>query len=232
MQKRRYTRYKSLFYRALCCLSVLAVFTLPQQALAEENNKEGYYKAVQELKAGNTHIDYTRMRMNFTATPAYQDSLSGSTIVRDIFTARSKKDFAGCQKLADQVLSTDYTNITAHFGKMVCAKEAHQEAIARKHGKILAGLMGSIYKSGDGKKPETAFVIINVPETYSFLRVQGLKPQGQSMVTENGKVYDLMTVTNPRTQQNIQLYFDTTLSFMSIHENGVKPPANQDEKKE
>jgi len=92
--------------------------------------------------------------------------------------ALNKKDFPGALKYSEAVLESNYVNIDAHYMDFMANRE--MGAMTRRSStERLSGLINSIRNSGDGKSPETAWVVINVHEGYVLLRVLGLRPSGR-----------------------------------------------------
>jgi len=73
--------------------------------------------------------------------------------------------------------------------------------------------------SGDGKSRETAFVIHagdegrGVAKEYAILAYLGLKPGSQSLIMENGKTYDTIEATDPKTGTSRTVWFDISKFF-------------------
>ena len=64
---------------------------------------------------------------------------------------------------------------------------------AQEHIRMYRGLVDSILASGDGRTPQTAFVVISIAEEYAILRVFQLKPARQALI--DGGI-DAITVEN------------------------------------
>ena len=56
----------------------------------------------------------------------------------------------------------------------------------------------------DGATAERAFKVKDVPEEYQIVRALGLKPGMQSLVSDHGRMYDVLTVTDPKTRPGAQ----------------------------
>ena len=75
--------------------------------------------------------------------------------------------------------------------------------------------------SGDGKSKDTAYVIYEnsegtgVSKEYVILRFLGLKPLGQALIFDDksGKPYDVLTVLDPATGQESEVWFDISNYF-------------------
>jgi len=67
---------------------------------------------------------------------------------------------------------------------------------SERHTAAARGLMKAIFASGDGKAPETAFVVISLAEEYSVIGLQGSKKLQQALINKDGHSYDLLTVAS------------------------------------
>jgi hypothetical protein len=75
--------------------------------------------------------------------------------------------------------------------------------------------------SGDGKSKETAYVIYEktegpgVSKEYVILRFLGLKPLGQALIFDekSGKPYDMLTVLDPASGKESEVWFDISNYF-------------------
>jgi hypothetical protein len=65
----------------------------------------------------------------------------------------------------------------------------------------------------DGASAERAFKVNGVPEEYEIVRALGLKPGMQSLVSDHGRMYDVLTVTDPKTGRERRLWFDINSFF-------------------
>ena len=81
------------------------------------------------------------------------------------------------------------------------------------HKFLFEGLIQSVEKSGDGKTPATAFVVISTDEEYVLLHWQGLQPTGQSLINQDGHSYDKMTAVNSKTNETVNYYFNIDKPF-------------------
>jgi hypothetical protein len=89
---------------------------------------------------------------------------------------------------------------------MIYKKSGNSEK-EKYHRYVTSGLIRSIMKSGDGIKPETAFLVITVNEEYVLLQVLGLKTESQATTRQDGHDYDKMSVKDPETGKKLVLYF-------------------------
>ena len=54
--------------------------------------------------------------------------------------------------------------------------------------------------------------VINIGEEYDFLLLGGLRPTGQALIQDNGRMYDLMKAVDEE-GNNYQFYFEVTDFF-------------------
>ena len=74
------------------------------------------------------------------------------------------------------------------------------------------GLMDSILDSGDGETKETAFVVISLPEEYSFLRSFGLAVKQQTLLDNR---IDALVVED-ESGRSTTVYFDPAAHFRRL----------------
>jgi hypothetical protein len=65
----------------------------------------------------------------------------------------------------------------------------------------------------DGASAERAFKVKSVPEEYEIVHALGLESKMQALVSDHGRMYDLLTVTDPKTGRERQLWFDINSFF-------------------
>jgi hypothetical protein len=83
---------------------------------------------------------------------------------------------------AGEVFEVNFVHMEAHKIAAFCLKNVGNEEEARREYAMFLGLFSSVLKSGDGKSPETAFVVIAVDEGYSVLETASLTPVKQALV--------------------------------------------------
>jgi hypothetical protein len=196
----------------LVVLGLLAVAALPPAVAAQDRPSE-YATLLASLKAGNTSIDYTRLRLSYMDSPEYKAAKDISKSEEAMSDALNKKDYPAALKDAEAVLESNYVNIDAHFVALVANQEMGAMDKAEFHRTVFRGLLNSIRNSGDGKSLETAWVVINVHEEYVLLRVLGFRPSQQSLVNQNGHSYDVMKVKNAEDGTEQTFYFNVDIPF-------------------
>ena len=196
----------------LVVLCLLAVVALPP-ALAAPDQPSEYASLLASLKAGNTDINYTRLRLSYMDSPEYKAAKDVSSSEDAMFEALNKKDYPAALKSAEAVFESNYVNIDAHYVDFMANREMGATEKAEFHRTVFRGLINSIRNSGDGKSPETAWVVISVHEEYVLLRVLGFKPSEQSVTHKDGHSYDIMKVKNATDGTEQTFYFNVDIPF-------------------
>jgi hypothetical protein len=194
-------RFGAAGVRAVLLLVAFVVAGAANPALSAD-----YEELVAQARQGK--VDHAALRL------AYADSKSYDAYNTDLASLRGplQKAFADgdCEsviKQGDAILEKNYVYIDAHMVLSTCHRRLGQAAQAEHHTATARGLIQAIAATGDGKSPETAFVVISVGEEYVILATRGLKRVQQSLVSKDGHSYDLMTVQN-RSGETEQVYFN------------------------
>lgn len=188
--------------------AILCISALPLVSRAKETSE--YANLLSALKAGNTNIDYGRLRMSYVESPERKKAKDTSADEKAMSQALQDRDFPSALKHADAVLENEYVNLDAHFVAYIANREMGDSVKAEFHKAVFRGLIDSIRNSGDGKSPEKAWVIISVHEEYVMLRVMGLRPSGQSLVMDKGHAYDVMKAKDEDGKEET-FYFNTDI---------------------
>lgn len=99
-------------------------------------------------------------------------------------------------------------DIDARFVNAVALVELGREGESAEDVRWYKGLVDSVMASGDGRTPDTAFVVISIEEEYAILRVLRLRPLSQKLSDEG---IDAVTVEGEGGTGTI--YFDPQAYF-------------------
>jgi len=191
-------------------LALLCALLLPLAAFGAPSE---YATLLASLKAGNTAIDYGRLRLSYMESPERKKARDTSEPERAMVAALNAKDFPKALKAAETVLESEYINMDAHFVAFAANQEMGYKEKAEFHRAVFRGLVDSIRNSGDGKSTEKAWVVVSVHEEYVVLRVLGFQPSGQSLLNENGHAYDVMKVKNRDDGAEQTFYFNVDIAM-------------------
>ncbi len=175
-----------------------------------------YDELLVRAKRGDRDLDYQMLRYAYAASPGY-DPYGGSlpALKAAMGKAYREKDCARVTGEAAKILEIDYVDIDAHMLADLCFRQLGDTKRAEFHRAMARGLTRSIVQSGDGKSPESAFVVIAIDEEYSLIRLMGLKVQKQSLVNRDGHAYDRMDVTDADKADVLFFNVDRPLSWMT-----------------
>jgi Domain of unknown function (DUF4919) len=168
-----------------------------------------YEDFVTQLKAGKLDIDYTAFRLSYAASPKYEPyGIATAGLANAMKTAFNAGDCATAMARAKDIMEANFVQIDAHFVTGLCHKKAGNEEGARQERAVTDGLINSVLKSGDGKSPQTAFVVISIDEEYKALAAMGLVLNRQSLVVLQGLSFDRMEAKTRDGGQAVTLYFN------------------------
>lgn len=154
---------------------IFFLFLLNGHSYGDEtkNNATDYYTLVKQLKNNDKSVDFTALRYSYTKSRDYKP-YSGDDEDKDaMYKALNNKEFEKAVKHAQAVLEKNYVDMDAHFVCRIAFRETKNTEKQNYHAFVLKGLLDSIYDSGNGQTPETAFVVINTREEYFFLNIYG-----------------------------------------------------------
>lgn len=129
--------------------------------------------------------------------------------------------------LAEQAPAKDWTGIIAtsapwldscpidmdvHFVRAVALKEVGRTEESELHVAWYKGLVGSVLSSGDGRSPQSAWVVISVQEEYAILR--GLRARAVSQELVEGRI-DKLDIERSNGQR-ATIYFDPKAHFQRL----------------
>lgn len=90
----------------------------------------------------------------------------------------------------EMVLEENPVNLQASFRLAVCYSRIGEEEKAKQYAQMYFPLLEAIYRSGDGKSIETAYVVVKVADEYAVLADSELERTSQTLVGET----DVITV--------------------------------------
>ena len=176
--------------------------------------KNQYAAMVEKIKDESPDADFLALRMAYAETENYKPYLGPKVEeTQALLDAIKSGNYDKCIDLADDILQYNYTSLNAHFAAFLCNSEQKNSKKAEYHKYVVKGLMDSIGNSGNGQSPETAFLTISTEELQAFVQLMGFQIKNQSLMDKDGKTYEVMGVVNPKTGEELNLYFDITLQM-------------------
>lgn len=167
-----------------------------------------YDDLVAKLKSGDANIDYTVLRMAFTETKNYSYHGTEKAESGKFFQPFNDKKYKDALKQAEKFLEKNYVDANAHFVAYNSAKELKDDKKAEFHKAVLLGLLNSIKNGNDGLSAKTPFFVITIDEEYTMMKFLGYKFSSQSLQNKDGHTFDVMTATDTKTNEQVELYFN------------------------
>lgn len=178
--------------------------------------EEDYITKLDSIKKGESS-DFFTLRMAYTKTKEYSpyesdisDSLTKALLLID--SLRFEKALSILKSIQDY----NFVNIPSHLYYGYIYNELGDSLKSEYHYNIYDGLLNSIYDSGDGISPKTAYIVITTKEEYAFLNWFDLQFDRQILLSSDGYSFDLMDVTDPETKENFEIYFNIELAFDNL----------------
>jgi hypothetical protein len=188
---------------------------------AQDAKEPSYQDILARVKKMDPKADFTGLRMAYTQTPNYKpydDDRESRDQLRGAF---GDKEYQKAVEQAEKLLSKNYVDIEAHRVAASAHAELKNDKQAKFHAYVRDGLVQSILKSGDGKGPKTAYVVIATTEEYALMHARGVKTKRQALTGETGHKYDVHQGVDDK-DQPVTLYFNIDRPFQWLA-NSLKP---------
>jgi hypothetical protein len=195
-------------------LVLIAAVLLASQALAQPapapakapSPQEEYQALLEKVKKSDASVDFARMRQLQTQLDDYKPY--GADVDEHPLALVGKGKLDQAKAVAQQILAESYLDLEAHTAAGRVAEKRGDKAAAAHHRYVVDGVLGSILKSGDGKTPATAYVVIAISEEYALMSRLGLQVAQQHLLNDDdGHSYDLLEGVNPETRAKQEVYF-------------------------
>ncbi len=202
-----------LFLFVSLSVAALASTQEPPKKSAQDSPKRSFALLLERAKRSDATLDFKELRMAYTETADYSPYGGDRETRKQMFAALNAKDFDSAVESAEKILAKNFVEINAHFVAYLAHRESGRAEKATFHKFMFDGLVKSITSSGDGQTAETAYVVITTDEEYTLFNILGLRPAGQSLITQNGHSFDRMTATNPKTNETVVYFFNIDKPF-------------------
>ena len=187
----------------------------PQEAAKEDPKpakKTKYDTLLEKVKQKDPSVNFTELRHAFYESPNY-NPYAPMMSYRPLNAAIAQKNYEEALKLAEGVFAKNFVEINAHIVAEIAYRETGNAEKAEFHKYMVEGLLNSIKASNDGKSKEKAFEVISINEEYGLIRSLGVRPINQALVEDKGHSYDVITVVDPQTNQQSQIFFNIDKPF-------------------
>ncbi|MCP5381976.1 MAG: DUF4919 domain-containing protein [Kordiimonadaceae bacterium] len=185
-----------------------------------KQSEKRYQSLVEKIKTNGTAKDFSELRQIFVNTKRYNPYNSKEETLRaPMAKAMGAKKWKKCISLAEKALDYNYLYIRGHLNAAYCYSKLENKNKEKFHANILKSLIKAIADTGDGKSPESAFKTISVNEVQSFLLLSGYIVKQQALIQDELGRFDLMTVTDRQTNEELGLYFDVNVQMGQFLKN-------------
>jgi hypothetical protein len=121
-------------------------------------------------------VDFARLRAEFGGRSDFSDKCERDRPLHRLAELVQQRHWTDVLAASAPWLQQCPVDIDAHLIRAIALKELGRMAESDHHADWFRGLVDSILTSGDGRTPQTAFVVISVAEEYSVLRVLQMRP--------------------------------------------------------
>lgn len=173
---------------------------------------------LEKVKQSDPNFDFTNLRWTFAQTTSYNPyNIDESDLIGPMYDAYDNNDFELAIELANQILENNYLLPDPHFVLLQAYEKLGDQKNADFHTYFLRGLITSISESGNGKSPETAFIVIHFEEEYFLLNILGIQNSEPTFREENGIPYDIFEGVDESTNERITIYFNISIPFQWLN---------------
>jgi len=174
--------------------------------------------------------DVQRLRAAWLSDDRYDPKISMNVDFRRALAAINDALSAGKNEEAVRICEEQYAtycmlttwNSRCRRAYTALGKTEEAEPFRR----AFAGIGASVMSSGDGKSPETAYVVMDLLEQDMVQQLKGLQKSGQLLMEKDGHRFDVITAIDTKTGNEVTLYFNVDSMFESYNRGRVKdvPP--------
>ncbi len=198
-------------------LIILIIFIFTGNVFASEDEQpkkiSDYQTLLKRVMSFDRTVDYRALRLSYAETSDYNPYGDDKAKKDEMFEALRNKDYEKAVLAAQAILEKKFVDIEAHFVSSIAFREMKNSERYNFHHFVTRGLVDSILDSGDGKTPETAFIVIETGEEYTLLGMIGFEVVRQSLIKSDGHSYDKMEVKHRKTGEPAILFFNVDIPF-------------------
>jgi hypothetical protein len=176
-----------------------------------------YSDLLKRVQGGDTMVSFLELGLAYSETRHYKpyrhdlDS-DRNEMYRYLQEARYQDAIQSAQKILDE----QFIDIEAH---VVCAfayDSLRDSTHSIFHQRIVARLIASIEITGTGSTPDSAYLVILIPEEYAIVNSRELQVSTQSLEQVGERWLDVFTVSDSTTKSETTIYFDISIPFRKM----------------
>lgn len=182
---------------------------------------QSYDTLLAGVKRGDTSVDYLQFRLAFAESPHYFPYDLQTKHRQAMRAAYASGDYERALAAADSLLAKGFVDILAHM----MAGQAHAARGDRTrsafHLDVARRLLDSIRGYASGTSPESAILVINLPEAYTLLLVDGYQVVSVAGLSCAGNPCNLLTGVNADGKKR-SFYFNVALLHRYFERQAAK----------
>ncbi len=184
----------------------------------DEEQKSEYGDLLARVKEGELSVDFQRLRFSYMESPERRAAKDVSQERAEMGRAIADRNFGRALELSEVVLKAAFIDIDGHLTACVANEELQQKWWSDYHKNVFGRLLDSILNWGDGQTAATAYKVISIQEEYAVLRVLGVTPARQSLHRADGHSYDVFSVKDDRSGEDMQVFFNVDIPMANYLE--------------
>jgi hypothetical protein len=174
-------------------------------------------------------VDFHTLRMAYTRARSYAPYMQDAGSVKRLREALRDGDAEGALDAVDDLLALNYLDIEAHMAADYVYTKLEAYDQSAYHRAFARGLIQAILATGDGRNYDSAFIVLNVSEEYTVLRVMGLVPTRQRLVEHQRHWFDVVDGRHPESGEMIAVVFNIDLPRAWLRDHLESGPDAGDE---
>jgi hypothetical protein len=178
--------------------------------LVQDETKLSYEQLLEQVKKADPKADFGRLRMAFMQTPWYKPYNRADKTALEMNAALEKKDYEKALELSRAILQFKYVDWNAHLVAYRAHAELKNTDQSKYHKFVCEGLIRSIMRSGNGRTPANAYIVISIDEEDAVLGALGIRQTGQALQSEGSRKVDCINGVDEKSNKAVTLYFDVT----------------------
>ena len=157
-------------------------------------------------------VDFNELKTAFAHSRFYDPWTDELEEYRDLMIqALDNGEPAHAAAFGYQILLLDFTDIGIHMACEIAFREMKQPEKASYHHWVAKSLMESLFSSGDGLTPETAFHVISLTEKMIVIHKLGVEFRREERERINDTWYDVIKVIDSKRIRMYDVYFNIEL---------------------
>lgn len=162
--------------------------------------------------------NYFALRMAYAKTPEYAPySDMPGIVLEKADSLIGAGEFNKALEEINAIIDNYFASIKVHMYTGYIYDKLGDTVKSSLHYNIYRGLLESILNTGNGNTPETAYIVIDTREEYSFLNWFDLSSGGQELIGKEGHSFDLLKTTEKESGEKFDIYFNIDVPMQYLN---------------